>query len=215
MGLLYERKYCRLIVGSLFIALFFGGAFIAVVIFSLSLLEDSADTLLAKISMMASVCGVFLGTYIALWLINQNRTKRIEESYFYRIQIIPFISATLRKVNEINEKIADSKNKNTYNSNFWKIIFDNYEHLIALINSNTSIPAHIRTNVNILRIEIYLFITASLDKQESIMLSLSEYNDSVFNSKFFTTHTDEAIRTNLEKLNDEWSKIKKNTSSST
>ena len=183
----------------------FGVTFTVVFILLWPHLEDYRETLLAKISMMASVSGVFVGTYISLWLINQNRTRKIAESYFYRSQIIPIIFSTLQRVNEINEKI--NQKTNAYDKNHWRVLFTLYEDLITLINSNTSIPVDIRTGVNNLLISIYTPITISLDDSNPIRLNLSKYEDEVFAKKFFSTYTDEWIRKDLEKLKNEWSAL--------
>ena len=88
MGLLSKREYGKMIGGNLLIAAFFGGAFAFVLAFSWPLLEAGDDTLLAKIGTMASVSGVFLGAYVAALLVNQNRNRRIEENYFYKVRFL-------------------------------------------------------------------------------------------------------------------------------
>ena len=118
MGLLSDRKYGRLLIGSTYIAAFFGGAFLFVVVFSWPLLVTDNDTLLTKIGTMTSISGMFLGTYIAVWLINQNRTRRIEENYFYKTSFLAdvegmlstmyFLLRTIKEVRE-DERTDDDK----------------------------------------------------------------------------------------------------------
>ena len=133
---------------------FFGGVFSLVFVFSWSLLVASDDTLLAKIGTISSIAGVFLGTFIAVWLINQNRTRKIEERHFYKASLLLNTSIILNGVINFlellkngteKEKIEKIVNKKEAATNRFKIYGGN----IKIINSNTLIPASIRGNVDI------------------------------------------------------------------
>ena len=154
LGLLREREYGKFVMSSWHILAFFGGVFSLVFVFSWSLLVASDDTLLAKIGTISSIAGVFLGTFIAVWLINQNRTRKIEERHFYKASLLLNTSIILNGVinflellkngteKEKREKIVNKKEAAT---NRFKIYGSN----IKIINSNTLIPASIRGNVDI------------------------------------------------------------------
>ena len=154
MGLLSNEKYGRLLVESMLIAMFFGGAFVFVLIFSWPLLEASDDTLLAKIGTITSVGGVFLGTYIAVWLINQNRTKNIIENYFYKVSILTSTSEMLNGVilfieetkSELRRHQIDEYRVEEYPEVVPKF-FEYSKDLAEIINSNTLVPADIRTDI--------------------------------------------------------------------
>ena len=176
MGLLSDRKYGRLLIGSTYIAAFFGGAFLFVVVFSWSLLVTDNDTLLTKIGTMTSIGGMFLGTYIAVWLINQNRTRRIEENYFYKISFLADMEGVIstmyllfRAIEDAreSEKIHDEKTTELQEQNVridektsteiitelqeqGRIHFKYYIDQIKIINSNILIPVHTRAAVKIL-----------------------------------------------------------------
>ena len=156
MGLLYNRNYGRLLIGSLFIAAFFLGTFLLIVVCSLPLLMGSNDTLLTKIGTMTSIGGVFLGTFIALWLINQNRTRRIGEAYFYKMQLLANLHSLLQEMSIFFDdiKMMNDKERNWNEVNRRMEIgrkdFKNHVLEIKSINSNDFIPADIRTSVNLL-----------------------------------------------------------------
>ena len=84
-----EREYGKRLVKNRFLFTVFAIVFTAVAVcLLLPLLIANNDTLLAKTGTAASITGVFIGTYIATWLINQNRTKNITENYFYKVGIL-------------------------------------------------------------------------------------------------------------------------------
>ena len=153
LGLSREREYGKFVMSSWHILAFFGGVFSLVFVCSWSLLVASDDTLLAKIGTISSIVGVFLGTFIAVWLINQNRTRKIEERYFYKANLLFNTSIILKGVihflellkngteEEKREKIVNKKEAAT---NRFKIYGGN----IKIINSNTLIPASTRMNVD-------------------------------------------------------------------
>ena len=136
------------------IAVFFGGVFAFVLACSWPLLEASDDTLLAKVGTMTSIGGVFLGTYIAIWLINQNRTKNIMENYFYKVSILTSTSEILNGVilfiedtkSELRRHQIDEYRVEEYPEVVPKF-FEYSKDLAEIINSNTLVPADIRTDV--------------------------------------------------------------------
>ena len=60
---------------------------------------------------MTSIGGVFLGTYIAVWLINQNRTRKIEENYFYKVSVLASVQGILNAVFLFNLRLKDEMEK--------------------------------------------------------------------------------------------------------
>ena len=157
MGLLSDRKYGRLLIGSTYIAAFFGGAFLFVVVFSWPLLVTDNDILLTKIGTMTSISGMFLGTYIAVWLINQNRTRRIEENYFYKTSFLADVEGMLstmyfllQTIKEVRWDERTDDDKTAELQEHGRIHFKYYVDQIKIINSNVLIPSYIRAAVKLL-----------------------------------------------------------------
>ena len=157
MGLLSDRKYGRLVVGNILITAFFGGAFVFVLVFSWPPLAASSDTLFTKIGTMTSIGGAFLGTYIAVWLINQNRTRRIEENYFYKVSVLASIQGILDAVLLLNLRLKDETENREKDASSLEMVrnlctkdFEHHKDQIKVINTNTSVPADIRAAVMML-----------------------------------------------------------------
>ena len=223
MGLLSDRKYGRLRVGSLLIALFFGFFFALVFVFSWTLLEANDDTLLAKIGTMTSVGGVFLGTYIAVWLINQNRRKAIKDNYFYKLELLTVVNVILRDVDEFNKELemmaAKQNIKNTekitiHNQRKYtlEILVSQYEKLLTSINSNIPAPRDVKSKVNLLVFKIYSVIAADLKSSKQLPISFGPQlwvdQDELFNLPYFTTDHNEQIQKKLGEMKYRWLDIK-------
>ena len=222
MDLLGDRKYGSLRVGSLLIALVFGFLFALVIALSWTLLEANDDTL-AKISTVTSVGGVCLGTYIAVWLINQNHRKAIKNNYFYKLELLTVVNVILRDVDEFNKKLemmtAKQSIKNAekitiHNQRKYalEILVSQYEKLLMSINSNIPAPRDIRSKVNLLIFKIYSAIAADLKNSKQLPISFGPQlwtdQDELFNLPYFTTDHSEQIQKKLREMKCRWLNIK-------
>ena len=156
MGLLSRREYGKMMGGNLLIAAFFGGAFAFVLAFSWPLLAAVDDTLLTKIGTMSSIGGVFLGAYVATLLVNQNRNRRIEENYFYKVSFLANAGAIVVTITGYiiaGKRDDGSWRKDKTSAKRMKENQDKFEYhvgKIEAINSNALVPAAIRACVELL-----------------------------------------------------------------
>ena len=155
MWYLYHREYGRIVIGTPFIAAFFSGGFLILLILAGTLLVSSSDTILAKTGTLASITGVFLGTYIATWLSNQNRTRAITENFFYKTSLLIHTRLIVESILVVLSHI-ESLQANRIPDEFqklWKAEKKECEHninRIAAINANMHVPAHTRGAVEVL-----------------------------------------------------------------
>lgn len=209
-----KKDYGRYLVQNRFLIMMFACAFVIIyltILFHLlPLLTEGNITIGTTISLV----GVFIGTYIAMWLINQKRIKTIEENYFYKLEILLSIKSTLRTVDEFNNKVknmTDTEKTETGNATqrLYGVLFSRYERLIISVNSNTFVPVNIRTGIEALLL-IYGVITASLNTPQVSFIALKsnlEIRRDIFDSKYFTADNDELVQKRLKELKDELSKI--------
>ena len=117
---------------------------------------NNTDSDLSKLGVMSSTLGVWIATYIAVWLLNQNRMKNIEENHIYKIQLLTNLESTLHTIRSVlyyaktNNSETDANDKLT---NIVKQSADDFQYWtsrINLINQNSSVPPKIRDSVNML-----------------------------------------------------------------
>ena len=210
-----------MMVRSPLIALFFSGVFAFVFVFSWSLLEISDDTLLTKIGTMASIGSIFLGTYITVWLINQNRSKIIEENYFYKVELLTVINVILCDVAEFNKnfEIIVKKNiKNTKPDIHYQqkreldLLVSQYEKLITSINFHIPAPTNVRSEVKLLLFKIFSSIMAVVKDSKPLSINFGTQlwvdQHNLFNLPYFTADRDEHVQKKLKEMKDRWHKIK-------
>ena len=116
---------------------------------------NSTDSDLSKLGVISSTLGVWIATYIAIWLINQNRVKNIEENHVYKIQLLTNLESTLHTIWSIifyakthsedddREKLITTIKQSAEDFQYWT-------SRINLINQNTHVPPKIRDMVNML-----------------------------------------------------------------
>ena len=219
LGLLYNRNYGRLLIGSLLIAAVFLGAFLLIVALLLPLLMGSNDTLFTKIGTMTSIGGVFLGTYIALWLINQNRTRRIEEAYFYKMQLLANLYSLLQDISiffdDIKKTNDEEKNWDEINRRIeiGRKDFKNHALEIKSINSNEFIPANIKTSVNLLlkRGEQSFAAIRTAKKNQRLWVEqfLLRHLDNVLQSDYFAADGSDDVQNLLNEIREYQENIEK------
>ena len=209
------KKYGRTLTYDRFLIVVFVIAFIVMytTIFLLPPLAGSDNTTGTIISLV----GVFIGTYIAIWLINQKHIKTIEENFFYKMQILLTINSTLRSMSRFNDRVEgtiDMKKREAYNKDkyMYKDLFSRYEEYIILANSNTLVPVDTRNAITAMLLQIYGFIEVSLNEPQLSFIMMGKklptYQNTVFNSEYFTTDCDEQVQAQLKELKNRWSTIK-------
>ncbi|MHB8545156.1 MAG: hypothetical protein ACYDAJ_00105 [Nitrosotalea sp.] len=116
---------------------------------------NSTDSDLSKLGVISSTLGVWIATYIAIWLINQNRVKNIEENHVYKIQLLTNLESTLHTIwstlfyaktnfdDDSGDKLLTVIKQSTEDFQYWT-------SRINLINQNTHVPPQIRDHVNML-----------------------------------------------------------------
>ena len=206
MGLLSRREYGKMMGGNLLIAAFFGGAFAFVLAFSWPLLEAGNDTLLAKIGTMTSVGGVFLGAYVATLLVNQNRSRRIEENYFYKVSFLANAGAMVAMVIgyiDVGKREDDSWRKDKTSVKRMKENQDKFEYhvdKIEAINANALVPADIRAGVELLLRHGKNCFEQHGEETRRVMVQeyLLCYLNVVIDSKYFANDHDKEVRRRIK-----------------
>lgn len=167
---------------------------------------------------MTSITGVFLGTYIALWLIIQNRSKKIEENFFYKISFLTNVQGMLHPIYQISFKI---KIESEHETNDIKSIqnirqslieeFDYWKTQLEKINSNTSVPADIRTGVDMLIHQGIKPITfANMDiklHHKMVKSTLLDPLNRLIGSSYFVNDKDTQVQHYLKQVSDWENKI--------
>ena len=191
--LFIERKYGKFLIGTSFLIFCFVIAGIIFTYTSYSLWSDFQDSTLSKIGIGTSLTGVFLGTFIAAWLINRDRTKNIEEQHVYKVDVLHnldgIVLAVQRGLHEAMTKVdtADVIQKTVdYQIDEYKY----WANLIRNVNTNSYIPSTIRIAMELFLREgikpLTSVWTASKDKEfvKTTMLNrLDQFIDSDFVSK--------------------------------
>ena len=206
-----EREYGKRLVKNRFLFTVFAIVFTAVAVcLLLPLLIANNDTLLAKTGTAASITGVFIGTYIATWLINQNRTKNITENYFYKVGIL---TSTIEMLNGAILFIEKTKSEYTKHQideyhveEYPEVVpkfFEYNKDLAEIINSNTLVPADTRTDVvSLLQHGTNLIMEFSENQaiDSEIVQDMLHHLDEVFKSDYFMNDKSKKVQQGLEKV---------------
>ena len=215
-----EREYGRNIVKDRFLFTAFAIAFTIVTAWwLLPLLIANNDTLLAKTGTTASIIGVFIGTYITAWLINQNHIRWIKENFFYKVGLSTDVGVILEAVITFNTWI-ETINRNKIDVEMIKaekhLLMEHFNHCrnrIETINSNTFVPAGIRQDSDLILLQVINPITKSLRNLTvrgiAVKDKLPDYQEGVFSTKYFTNDRSEIVQTCLQNLKATWNKIEK------
>ena len=205
------RKYGAMRVGSRLLAVVFLAAFIVVAVYLLyPLLVMGEDTLLAKIGTTTSIIGVFLGTYIALWLVNQNHTRKIEENYFYKVSLLTHLERILLVVNVYDECIDSIRRKAGPESTSRGLLVwysrnvEDHQSRIEAINSNAFVPADIRASVESMMHAVKPVRISEVNDVKTEPLignNLLCPLDKVINSEYFTDDCSDGVRDSLKSVN--------------
>lgn len=143
-----ENKYGTIVIGSSFLVMMFSvGAFVTL-LFTWNLWLES-DSMLTKLGSASSITGVFVGTFIAIWLINRDRNKRLEENHDYKVWLLANLQGVILAVHaSIFNYAAGKKNDDLVRIiNSCKDDFDYWKGQIEKINFNPMVPIKIRSTV--------------------------------------------------------------------
>ena len=182
-------------------------------------LVDSDNTIGTTISL----AGVFIGTYIAVWLHNQNHHKTAESNYFYKIEFLSVINAIVRDVLEFNTKIEtimagkDIENaikieRCKQEKYAYRILFSQYDTLLVSINADIPAPTNVKSDIILLIFKMRSAITVGLDDKNQKPIDFKgqiwkEQHD-LFSLPYFTADRDKSVQQKLKERKDKWFKIK-------
>jgi len=94
-----KKKYGIILVGTPFLIIIF--TLVGLVVYGLtSNLWSENSPMLSKIGIGTSIIGVFLGTFIAIWLINRDKVKNIEEQHVYKVAVLHDLSTMIISVQQ-------------------------------------------------------------------------------------------------------------------
>ena len=210
------KKYGRWLVSNLSIAMVFVTVFIPVVIFVGCFLNTDEDTTLAEIGTMTSITGVFLGTFIAVWLVNRDHTRMIKEVFFHKTHVLECIESMLFDMNQFYGKsYEDNEIDNTKKTKILEydrnVIVIDHRQQIKIINSNVFIPIDIRFNVKSFLcqgITFIRFFSKPSGEEKQHLETAFGFLDSVTDSKYFKDEKDKEIQTGLERVKNLKSQLK-------
>ena len=208
-----EKKYGTILVKNLLLTAIFTIVFIITILLMKPFWDIGNDTILTKIGTMTSITGVFLGTYIALWLINQNRTKRIEENFYYKIAFLTKIQGILSAVYQICFAVKVEVESETYGIDRIRNMvtssipdFEYWKGEIEKINSNNTIPAEIRSGVSMLLhqgIKPISIVQIDLEWQKHMaQTTVLDPLDRIINSSYFVNDSDHDVQHYLKQVVD-------------
>ena len=208
-----KKKYGHYLIKDILLTMIFVMVFVVVLALLKPYWDAEDDTILTKVGTVTSITGVFLGTYIALWLIIQSRTKRIEENYFYKISFLTNVQGMLHSIQQMNFNIKVEKKFGTKDvenmQNIQKSLYEEFEYWknqLEKINSNTSVPADIRTRVDMLihqGIKPISFANQDLNLQKKMVENtLLNPLTNLINLKYFTNDKDSQVKHYLKQVVD-------------
>jgi len=206
-----EKKYGHYLIKDILLTMIFVMVFIVVLALLKPYWDTGEDTILAKVGTITSITGVFLGTYIALWLIIQSKTKKIEENFFYKISFLTNVQGMLHPIQQMSFNIKVEKKFGSKDvekiQNMRKSLYEEFEYWknqLEKINSNTSVPADIRTRVDMLihqGIKPISFANQDLKLQKKMVeKTLLNPLNSLIDSKYFTDDKDSQVKHYLKQV---------------
>ena len=209
-----RKKYGRYSINEPFLVVIFLLVFVFVLTIFIELWIDENESYLSKIGTFTSITGVFLGTFIAAWLINQNRNKSIEENFYYKIEFLRNLHGILNAIfgmcfqikGEIHQgtndvkKITEARKQAIEEFRYW-------EGQINKINSNSHVPAYMRSQIALLLHQgIKPIANAVLDmelQRRQTQATLLTPLKRIFNDPYFIDDSDKEITHELKQCN-EW-----------
>ena len=212
-----EKKYGKKLVHDRTVIAAFVGIFTVVISCLWSLLVAEDDTYLAKTGTLASIGVGVLGVYIAVWLINQKRTKTIEGNHYYKLLILILVKGMFEHIIVFNNEIREARENKELSIERYRSIKNAFmsshyykDGFIISGNSNTFVPDGIKIGIVFLLLHIRNIITVS--KLDSPFIKPDDdlviLQGNVFNSKYFTAERDRRLQKRLKELQGLWDKIR-------
>lgn len=206
-----ERKYGHYLIKDILLTMIFVMVFIIVLALLKPYLDTGEDSIITKVGTITSITGVFLGTYIALWLIIQSKTKKIEENYFYKISFLVNVQGILSSIQQMNSNLKIGEKLGTIDiekiENIRKSLYDEFEYWKKQLeknNSNTSVSAGIRTQVDLFihqGIKPISFANQDLKLQKQMVENtLLDPLSRLIDSKYFTADKDSQVKHYLKQV---------------
>jgi len=207
-----SEKYGRHSITQPFLGIIFMLAFFFIISSFVDLWIDDKESYLSKMGTFTSITGVFLGTFIAAWLINQNRNKSIEENFFYKIEFLRNLHGILNAIfgmcfqikGEIQQGSEDVKKITTVRQQSIEE-FQYWEGQINKINSNPHVPAYMRSRISLLLHQgIKPIANAVMDielQRRQTQVTLLNPLERIFNDPYFVDESDDEIIHELEECN--------------
>lgn len=192
--------------GTSFLILCFVVAGFIFIITSYSLWSNFQDSTLSKIGTGTSLTGVFLGTFIAVWLINRDHTKNIEEQQVYKVDVLHNLDGIVLAVQQglhaaiTRVDTADAIQKTV---NYQIDEYKYWANLIRNANTNSYIPPTVRIAMELFLREgikpLTSVWTASKDKEFVNTTMLNRLNQFI-DSDFVSKDNDKSVQHYLENV---------------
>lgn len=143
-----KKKYGTIVIGSSFLAFIFSLGAIVTLILTLNLWFAEED-MLSKLGTASSITGLLVGTFIAIWLINRDRNKKLEENNNYKEWLLVNLQGVIFAVQQSIFNYATGSTGDEL-SRIIKSCEDDFNYwkgLIEKINFNPQVPIKIRSSV--------------------------------------------------------------------
>ncbi len=181
---------------------------------------------LFRLEIMVSMIVGLLGLFIALWVINRERNKKITEGYFYKTGILEHVERmmgavstfylevkymdpslmALEKESERGTLLEFSEPKVNELKDREMSHWEYYQRLAEMININTVVPAEVRVDVSVflrrgsMAITKYLWNNLNGNKL-TIQYQLLKKLDKVIGSDYFTGDSTDEVENYLRSIN--------------
>lgn len=142
------KKYGTFVIGSTFLVLVF--IFSAMIVLLLTLnLWIVEEGMLSKLGIASSITGLFVGTFIAIWLINRDRNRKLEENNNYKEGLLVNLQGVILAVQQsiFNYAAGSAPEDLSRIIKSCEEDFKYWQGLIEKINFNPFVPIKIRSSV--------------------------------------------------------------------
>jgi len=143
-----RRKFGTIVIGSTFLVFMFSISAIITLILTLNLWILEED-MLSKLGIASSITGLFVGTFIAIWLINRDRNRKLEENNNYKEWLLVNIQGVIRAVQQsiFNYAAGHTPEKLVQIIKACENDFKYWQGMIEKINFNPLVPIKVRSSV--------------------------------------------------------------------
>ena len=178
------------------------------------------EPLISKVGTGTSIIGVFLGTFIAIWLVNRDRIKNVEEQHVYKVDLLHNLSSLVISVQQGLFHAKTSGNSPSEIMEFADNKINDYKYwanLILDVNNNVHVPPKIRDSVSMfLREGIKPLTSIMTASQDSTFVDTTflERLDRIIDSDFLSKDNDDSVKHFLKTVRDS-RKIVKDTNEGT